>query len=129
MTFLNSFTVIVAPLGLKIDCIASISSSSVSGYLYSLYAKGSTLPWVRENQRIRISPYCLDQLLWSTQRVQPQLGFDWGILRGVEVTKLEMIYADADEIIVIFIEKLECLLKLSYLLLAELVTFIHSNYL
>lgn len=40
-----------------------------------------------------------------------------------------MTYTNADKIIVILIEQLECLFELCDLLLAQLVALIHSNYL
>ncbi len=75
ITFLNYLTVIVDPFGLNIDCIASISSSSAYGSLYSLDKIVVTWPWELRSQQIRIFLYYPCQQSLSIRLIQLKLGF------------------------------------------------------
>lgn len=126
ITFLNYLTVMVDPLGLKIDCMASMSSSSAYGSLYSLHHIWSTLPWGLRNRRIRTCPCCLDRPLCSIQRVQLRLGFGLMIEPREVITKqFGKTYPQGDKVVVIFVEELERLLEFCDFLFTQLITLIH----
>lgn len=126
ITFLNYLTVIVDPLGLKIDCMASISSSSASGSLYSLDSMNFTWPWELRSRQIRTFPCCLDRLLCSIQPILPRLAFDWVIEPKGAITKSSYKpYAQCNEVIIVLVEELEGLFELCYFLFAQFVALIH----